>query len=259
VGGGAVTGVVNVLMVLALIPFVRRERNREEAAHPEPDRAPREPHAVGIRRIFRLGLPIAAQTVLEVAIFNLVAVMTSSFGPATTAAHQISIRIASFTFMATTGIGAAASVRVGRAIGGARTADARRAGFAAMAAGVAWMACCGVALLVFPERIAAFFTGDAEAIAAAAPLLRIAAVFQIFDGLQSVASGALRGAGDTRLPFLANLVAYWAIGLPVALLLRPTLGVAGMWWGLSSGLFAVSLLLAWRFALLTRVHVARVG
>ncbi len=286
-GAGVVTGVVNIFMVAALIPFLLRERAREEAriatagarlavdggavsvattvaapiaaAATSGVAAPTETHAAGMRRILRLGLPIAAQTVLEVAIFNLVAVMTPRYGKEMSAAHQISIRVASLTFMATTGIGAAAAVRVGRAIGAKRTPDARKAGFVAIALGAGWMFACGVVLLIAPERLAALFIDDPATAKAAAPLLRIAAVFQIFDGVQAVASGALRGAGDTRLPFIANAVAYWAIGLPVALVLKERYGVAGLWWGLSAGLAVVSALLTWRFAKLTGRHVARVG
>ncbi len=262
-GAGVVTGVVNIFMVAALIPFLLRERAREEARITAritaPIAVPVESHAEGMLRILRLGLPIAAQTVLEVAIFNLVAVMTPSYGKETSAAHQISIRIASLTFMATTGIGAAAAVRVGRAIGAKRTPDARKAGFVAIGLGAGWMFACGIVLLVAPERLASLFIDDPATAKAAAPLLRIAAVFQIFDGVQAVASGALRGAGDTRLPFIANAVAYWAIGLPVALMLKEHYGVAGLWWGLSAGLAVVSVLLTWRFSKLTRRHVARVG
>lgn len=269
-GAGIVTGIVNVLMALALIPPFRRERRREEAAiaaaaaaadrsAPAPLPTPTESRLAGMRRVTLLGLPIAAQTVLEVAIFNLVAVMTSAYGSAQTAAHQVSIRVASFTFMATTGIAAAASVRVGRAVGAHDTPGARRAGFAAIGLGAGWMAACGVVLVLFPEAIARIFTNDAEVVEAAKPLLRIAAVFQIFDGVQSVASGALRGTGDTLLPFGANFCAYWLIGFPVALDLKDRYGVAGMWWGLSIGLAVVAALLTWRFAHLTRRHVARVG
>ncbi|HYC78254.1 MAG TPA: MATE family efflux transporter [Planctomycetota bacterium] len=247
--------------------LLRRAREQGSAGAGVPAAAPPAPVAsweterrsVGVRRIYRLGIPVACQTALEVLIFNLVGVMTPGFGAATSAAHQISLRIASVTFMATTGIGAAAAVRVGRAIGRGATPEARRSGVIACLSGVVWMTACGVVLLLWPERIARIFTSDENVLAAVGPLLRIAAVFQIFDGLQSVVSGALRGAGDTLVPFLANLVAYWAIGFPIALYLRPRLGVAGMWWGLSAGLFVVSLLLTWRFLRLTRVAVARVG
>jgi MATE family multidrug resistance protein len=268
-GAGMVTGIVNILMVLALVPYVLRERRREEAeaaAHPPPADARASGNAdaiesrlAGMARILKLGLPIAAQTVLEVLIFNLVAVMTPRYGKELTAAHQIAIRVASFTFMATTGVGAAAAVRVGRAIGAARLDAARIAGFASITVGALWMTACGAALLLFPATIAGWFIDDPRTVAAAAPLLRIAAVFQIFDGVQAVASGALRGAGDTRLPFIANFIAYWAIGAPVAFVLKEHYGVAGLWWGLSAGLAVVAVLLTWRFSRLTARHVARVG
>jgi MATE family multidrug resistance protein len=126
---------------------------------------------------------------------------------------------------------------------------------------IAWMSFCGVVLVVFPRELAALFRDDAAVIEAAVPLLRIAALFQIFDGTQSAVSGALRGAGDTRLPLLANLVAYWFVGLPVAevLAFRAGMGPVGLWVGLSAGLIVVAILLTWRFHRLTRRPVARVA
>jgi MATE family multidrug resistance protein len=163
--------------------------------------------------------------------------------------------------MVTVGLGAAATVRVGHGIGAGSTAAARRAGFWAIGISVAWMAFCAVMLFIFPRQLASLFTHDAAVIDAAAPLLRIAALFQVFDGTQSAASGALRGAGDTRLPLLANLFAYWIVGLPIAQLLafNAGMGPVGLWIGLSVGLALVAVLLTWRFHRLTRRPVVRVA
>ena len=116
-------------------------------------------------------------------------------------------------------------------------------------------------LVLFPRELAGLFADDPAVIDAAAPLLRVAALFQVFDGTQSAISGALRGAGDTRLPMLANLVAYWAVGLPVAevLAFRAGMGPVGLWVGLTAGLVVVAILLTWRFHSLTRRDVARVA
>jgi multidrug resistance protein, MATE family len=118
---------------------------------------------------------------------------------------------------------------------------------------------CGMALALFPEAIVALFTDGEETLAIARPLLLIAAVFQIFDGVQAVVSGALRGAGDARVPFFACLLAYWLVGFPIAFTLKKSMGVAGLWWGLVAGLGGAAILLTWRFARLTRVDVDRVG
>ena len=168
--------------------------------------------------------------------------------------------VASFTFLATVGIGAAASVEVGRFIGASRTDLARKAGIVAIVAGAGWMTLSGLVLFAFPDAIARIFTDDVAVTALAADLLRIAAVFQIVDGIQSVSSGALRGAGDTRIPFLANFVAYWLIALPVArwLAFGADLGARGLWWGLTVGLAVVAMLLAARFLVLTRSTIVRV-
>jgi multidrug resistance protein, MATE family len=264
-GAGVVSAVVNAFMALALLPPLLRARRDEEASieaamkEGAPPPAPAESRAKGVARILRIGVPIGGQIVMEVAIFNLVAVLTSKFGAAATAAHQIAIRVASLTFMASTGIGAAAAVRVGRAIGTGRTDAARRAGFVAVGAGGVWMIGCGMALALFPEAIVALFTDGEETLAIARPLLLIAAVFQIFDGVQAVVSGALRGAGDARVPFFACLLAYWLVGFPIAFTLKKSMGVAGLWWGLVAGLGGAAILLTWRFARLTRVDVDRVG
>jgi MATE family multidrug resistance protein len=212
-------------------------------------------------RILRLGLPIGAVVTLEAGIFVLLGLKTGAFGPSAQAGQEIALKIASFTFMTTVGLGAAATVRVGHGIGAGSTADARRAGLWAIGNSIGWMAFCAVVLFVFPRQLASLFTTDPAVIDASAPLLRIAALFQVFDGTQSAASGALRGAGDTRLPLLANLVAYWVVGLPVAQLLafNANMGPVGLWVGLSAGLVLVAILLTWRFHRLTRRPVASVA
>ena len=102
-------------------------------------------------------------------------------------------------------------------------------------------------MLVIPQTIARLFTPDASIIAAAAPLLRVAAFFQLFDGLQVTATGALRGAGDTRTPMLCHFAGYWILGLPLGALLcfRESLGAVGLWMGLSAGLIVIGIVLVW--------------
>lgn len=268
VASGATTSAVSILSIAYLAPIALRHRRdtiRATAATAATG-APRptsitESRSAGIRRILRLGVPIGTLIALEAGIFVLVSWMSGAFGPTIQAAQEVALKIASFTFMVTVGIGAAASVRVGRAIGAGTTEAARRSGFTALWMSVTWMAFCGLVLVAFPRQLAGVFTNDENVIAAAIPLLRIAALFQVFDGTQSAISGALRGAGDTRIPMLANLVAYWVVGLPISHLIafRFGMGAAGLWVGLTAGLVVVAVLLTWRFHLLTRRPVARIA
>ncbi|WP_050725749.1 MATE family efflux transporter [Vulgatibacter incomptus] len=197
----------------------------------------------------KVGLPIGLQMAAEVSIFALVGLLVGRMGAANLAAHQVSLTLASFTFTVAVGIGAAGSVRVGRAVGARDIAGVRAAGLTAIAAGGGWMALSALVFLLAPKALAGLLTDQAGVIEAAAPLLMIAAVFQLSDGLQAAGSGVLRGAGDTRFPFLANLFGYYVIALPLGLWLAwgMNLGAAGLWWGLCTGLTVVAIALIARF------------
>ena len=149
------------------------------------------------------------------------------------------------TFMMPLGISSAAAVRVGQAIGRGDPLGAARSGWTALGLGAAVMSCAAVALLLFPHSIARLFTPDAAIIAAGVTLLRVAAFFQLFDGLQVVTTGALRGAGDTRTPMICHFAGYWMIGLPIGAVLcfHYGLGAAGLWVGLSIGLILIGIVL----------------
>ena len=153
------------------------------------------------------------------------------------------------TFTVVMGISAAASVRVGHAIGSRDIEGTRRAGLVSVLAGALFMFFCAILFWTFPRQLASLFTGSPEVIATAVPLLFVAAIFQISDGIQGVSAGALRGAGDTTFTFLASLVGHWFVGFPVALGLGFGLGmgIVGLWWGLSAGLTAVAAILLVRF------------
>ncbi|HVT05208.1 MAG TPA: MATE family efflux transporter [Thermoanaerobaculia bacterium] len=208
-------------------------------------------------RSLRIGVPLGLQWGAEVGIFALVTLFAGELGKLQLAAHQVAISLASFTFTAAVGIGAAGSVRVGRAIGARDQPGTRRAGLAAFAVGGAFMSFCAFLFLIFPAALARILSSEPEVILAAVPLVMIAAVFQISDGIQGVGAGVLRGAGDTRYAFLANVAGHWAVGLPVALFLGFTLhrGIVGMWWGLCAGLSAVAFLLLRRFLRLSRAGI----
>jgi MATE family multidrug resistance protein len=208
-------------------------------------------------RMLRLGLPIGAQHLLEFGAFALVALMMGWLGTRQMAGHQIAINLAALTFMVPLGVGDAASVLVGQAVGRGDPGGTRGAARAALACGTAFMATTAVLFLVFPESLARLYSRDLEVIAIAAALIPIAGVFQVFDGLQAVAAGVLRGVGDTRGPMLINLLGYWVLGLPLSIYLGfvAGLGPAGLWWGLVLGLgvVATSLLIRVR-SRLARTH-----
>ena len=213
-------------------------------------------------RMLRIGAPVGVQYLLEVGVFNAVALLMGAQATSTLAAHQVAINLASFTFMMPLGIGAAAAVLVGQAIGRNDPPAARRAAVAALTAGMVASALTSVIFLTVPALLASAYVTEPSVIALAATLIPLAGVFQLFDGLQAVAGGALRGAADTRAAMIANILGFWALGLPLGLYLafRLDMGPTGLWWGLVAGLAAVAIVLLlrlyWRFGgPLARVHV----
>lgn len=196
-----------------------------------------------LHRAFLLGAPAGAQIFVEIAIFATVTALIATMGPLPLAGHEVALQCASTTFMVPMAISTATSVRVGHAIGRVRArlgtiAAVSAAGWSGIAAGAAFMLVMSVVLLSIPAHIARLFTPDAGVIAAAVPLLLVAAGFQFFDGVQITVTGALRGAGNTVAPLLTHLVCYWAVGMPLGYVLafKAHMGAAGLWWGLLAGL-----------------------
>jgi len=206
-----------------------------------------------------VGVPVGLQMGAEVGIFALVGILAGRLGRESLAAHQIAIALASFTFCAALGLGSAGSVRVGWAVGAGDRSGARRSGLVAFAVGATLMAAFGCAFWLVPGALARLLTDQPEIVAAAIPVLGVCAFFQISDGAQAVGAGVLRGAGDTRFPFLANLTGHYLVGFPVALLLGFNLGmgVTGLWWGLCAGLSSVAVALFGRFWILSSRKIAR--
>lgn len=198
-----------------------------------------------LRKVLGLGIPAAVQFELEVGVFALAAILAGRLGTDSLAAHEVVLNCASVTFMVPWGIASAGGVRVGQAIGRRCYRSAAQAGWAALALGGSFMLMAGCTFLLYPLPILGIYTRDANVIQLALPLLAAAAFFQLFDGLQVVAGGALRGTGDTRTPMFANLAAHWTIGLPIGCLLAFPWGwgVLGLWVGLSVGLICAGLLL----------------
>ncbi|HSO23626.1 MAG TPA: MATE family efflux transporter [Chondromyces sp.] len=247
-GSAWATTAARTLLLLGLLVIARRDL--------EPLLAPLDRAVLLWRplwRTVRLGLPIGFQVQLEMVAFAVIALVMGGLGTVQMAAHQVTINLASLTFMVPLGVAQATSIRVGLAIGAGDNDGARRAASAGLLIGAAFMSATGTAFIVAPRALAAAYTSAAEVVALAALLIPIAGFFQIFDGLQVVAAGALRGAGDTRAPLVVNLVGFWGFGLPASLLLAFPLGLgpSGLWWGLVVGLGAVAVFLlarvAWRF------------
>ena len=205
--------------------------------------------AAWIRRLLALGVPAAAQITLEVGVFAAATALAGRLAPAALAAHQIAINIAAFTFMVPLGVASAGAVRVGHAVGRRDPSGAARSGWTALLFGAAFMSGSAAAFVLVPDVLIGAFTRDAGVLAVGVSLLGVAAVFQLFDGLQAVATGVLRGLGDTRTPMFWNLAGHWIVGLPLGYFLcfRAGVGVIGLWWGLSTGLIicGVALLTAW--------------
>ncbi|HET7871637.1 MAG TPA: MATE family efflux transporter, partial [Terriglobales bacterium] len=206
-----------------------------------------------IRELLRLGLPAASQLLFEIGGFTAATYMVGELGSIPLAGHQIALNVASFTYMVPLGIGSAAAIRVGQAVGARDVYGAARAGWTALLFAVCFMASAGLCLFLFGHQIARIYSPQVEVIRAGATLLIVAAVFQLFDGLQVVATGALRGAGNTRTPMLANFIAYWVIGLPLGawLCFKMHWGAVGMWIGLCLALVLVGSVLAavWRWTI----------
>jgi MATE family multidrug resistance protein len=207
---------------------------------------------IDLRRVtalLKLGAPAATQILLEIGAFAAATALVARLGPVPLSGHEIALNCAALTFMVPLGISSAAAVRVGQQLGRRDSAGARRAGWSAIVLGAGFMTCSGLVFVSIPTWIARLFSPDPVVIRTGARLLLVAAAFQLFDGLQTVATGALRGAGDTKTPMLANFVAYWLIGLPVGYLLCFKLGwgAVGVWIGLCAGLMMIGsgLLLAW--------------
>jgi multidrug resistance protein, MATE family len=203
-----------------------------------------------IKRLITLGYPAALQFTLESGVFALTTALIARLGAIPLASHQIALNTVAFTYMVPLGISSAAAVRVGQAIGRKDPVGAGHAGGTAIFLGAIFMLCASAALLIFPRWIARMYTPDETIIHSTFALLAAGAAFQLFDGLQTVATGALRGAGDTRTPMLCHFTAYWVIGLPLGawLCFRRHWGALGLWSGLSFALILIGvvLLLVWR-------------
>ena len=247
VGSGWSTSIARVYMAAVLVGYLLwyDRKHRTDLL-----RTPIEPDLRRIRRLIALGLPAGLQITLEIGVFTVATALIGRLGAVPLASHQIAMNTIAFTYMIPLGISSAAAVRVGQALGRNDPNGAADAGGTAIVFGAAFMSLAAIALVVFPRWIARIFTPDEAVIRTAINLLAAGAAFQLFDGIQTVATGALRGAGDTRTPMVCHLAAYWFIGLPLGawLCFWRGWGAIGLWVGLSLALILIGcvLLMVWQ-------------
>lgn len=253
-GAGGI-GLASALMMwaqaLAFLLYLYRARRFADlqlfARWEGPQRAP-------IAGLLRTGLPIGVTVTMEGGLFITTALLIGRLGEVPAAAHQIAINVASLCYMIPLGLAEATTVRVGRAIGRGDPVAVRRAAWAGFIIVLGTQALSGLALLLGNQVVVGFYTSDAQVAALAAALLLYAAAFQLPDGIQVIAAGALRGLRDTRVPMLIAAFAYWGVGMPLGAVLglgvggfTPAWGPRGMWVGLIAGLCVASVLMGLRF------------
>lgn len=242
VGSGWSTAWARIYLASVLVGYLLwyDRKHRTDLLH-----TPIQPDLMRIRRLVALGFPVAMQISLEIGVFALVTALIGRLGAIALASHQIALNTVSLTYMVPLGISSAAAVRVGQAIGRKDPSGAGNAGGSAIFFGAGFMTLAGITLLLIPRWIARIYTPDENVIRNAVLLLAVGAAFQLFDGIQTVATGALRGAGDTRTPMLCHFSAYWIIGLPLGawLCFGRGWGAVGLWAGLSLALILIGIVL----------------
>ncbi|MBW2313967.1 MAG: MATE family efflux transporter, partial [Deltaproteobacteria bacterium] len=244
-GAGIATALNRAVMLGLLVWFVRAADLLEGAWVPWSWEAI---EGRGLRQILHLGWPVSLQMALEILAFSGSTLVAGWIGATAIAAHQVTLNFAALSFMMPLGISQAAATRVGNLLGAREPDRAQRAAWLAFAMGAGVMSVAAILFIAFRNELPKVLTTDLEVVALSASIFPIAAAFQIFDGVQVVGCGVLRGMGRTRPVAWFNLVAYWGLGLPLGtwLALRQGWGLAGIWWGLFLGLAVVaSALVLW--------------
>ena len=246
VGVGYATSIVIWLQFLMLFFYIRSHRHYEPF---ELMSQLEKPNWGEIWSLLKVGVPIAIAIFVEGSLFVMAALLIGRLGPVPAAAHLIAINFAALVFMIPVGLSSAISIRVGNAVGRGDPAGARYAGFIGIMIILAIQTVSAVSMLLFPGAIVRLYTDDAVIAPLAVSLLFYAAVFQYPDGLQMVASGALRGFKDTRMPVVYMVISFWIVGLTLGyhLTFAREMGPAGMWIGMIAGLSVAAVLLLRRF------------
>lgn len=245
-GAGIATALVLWIQMASLLTYVARH---PAYRHVRPFGRRDRPERRAIAELLRIGAPMGVTVFMEASLFVAVALIIGRLGADVVASHQVAINVASFAFMVPLGIAMATTVRVGHAVGRNDGVGVRMAGGAGFALTLAIQCLSASALFAMPHAIASLYTRDAVVVALAAQLLMLAGMFQLSDGIQVAANGALRGLKDTRTPMVITLLAYWGVGMPIGgwLTFHAGYGARGMWIGLIAGLTVAALLLTLRF------------
>ncbi len=248
VRGSAISTVVaRIYMAGVLVYFAwqhERRRGHPLFAHwPGPDWE-------RIRGLLDLGVPAAFQVVLEVAAFGAATILAAHLGAVALATHEIVLNCAALAYMVPLGVSAAGAVAVGHAIGAGNPAKARRAGWMAIALGAGFMMLAALLFIAIPRPILEIYSRDPRVLRLGAHILLIVAAFEVFDGVQSVGTGVLRGLGETRIPMLLNFGGYWLFGLPLGAVLcfEMRWGLMGIWAGITVALITIAVLMLLRWS-----------
>ncbi len=245
VGAGVATTLTYLVLFLGLVAVIRRRRLQRGSATVL---RPREVRRAEIWEVLRLGAPVSIQLAFEYWAFALATLLAGRFGAIELAAHSIVLNVASISYMVPLGISLGATTRVGNLIGARDPRGAQRAAWVAFGLGAATMAVFAALFVLGRRVIPAAYGAGAEVIVRAAAVMPIVAAFELFDGVQVVGAGILRGMGRTRPAAVFNFVGYYVLGMPLALWLSGPggFGLEGIWWGLALGLFAVAVaMLGW--------------
>jgi multidrug resistance protein, MATE family len=211
------------------------------------------------KKVLSLGIPSSLQMFFEVSAFGGAAMIMGALGKEEQAAHQIAINLASVTFMICTGMGMAATIRVGQQLGRKSTEGIRRVGVSAMIQILIFMTIGALVFIVMRDILPTFYISDIKVLEIAATLLIMAGIFQLSDGIQVVGLGALRGLQDVKVPTIITFIAYWLIGFPISYFTAfySDLGPVGVWAGLVIGLTVSACLLTWRFFSLSKKAIIK--
>ncbi len=249
-GAGITTTASTVSLCIYVLWQVHKIRPSMDGAAPNRTRK---------RKVFALAWPISLQQVAESWLFCVFGILSGRFGAVGASSHQVALTLAASAFMLALGISSASSVRVGHAVGAGNQKAIRQAALAGVLLVLAVMTTTATTFLAIPEFLVRLMTDQEAVITLATPLLSYAAAFALFDGIQAVMGGVLRGAGDIRVPFVIGICCYWGVGGTLGwFAMNSPMGVAGIWVGLCGGLMAASLCLSARFIWLVRNPIARV-
>ncbi len=253
-GAGIANLISRSLMAILMITYVLRSKNFKPYLHQAKSKFIEWKTSL---EIINYGIPTAFQYLFEVGAFALAALMMGMLGPNFQSAHQIAISIASATYMAASGIGAATSVRVGNALGEGNFKQLKRAGNVGYLMVLMFMGLMAIIMILGRTIFPLFFMSHPEVVEIATGLMIIAAFFQLSDGTQVVGLGALRGMGDVKIPTLVTFIAYWVISIPLAYYLgfELKMGGIGIWIALSLGLTLSAIMLFWRFKKLSKALI----